>query len=325
MSRVTYRYGKRGFTVPELLSVVAVIGVLVALLLPAVQAAREQARKLQCQNNLRQLGIGLSHYQFLYKTLPPGAVSVTVPISVENAPEGIGWAGQILPQMGEQSIYLLVNSEQPLRSFLSESSQTDEAVPETDVAATFAVDSSGAAARKFAIPAHPALKFLQCPSSNWGAGKDWYSGYAGCHSSSEKSIDADADGLLYANSSESLEAIPDGSSNTLLLGEVSERLSGLGWLFGDRGTLRNGLPLDLEHKASGLQQQPAELAGKTDVEKEALRIRFALEVGGFASKHSYEVNFLVVDGSVRGLSRQIDGVILRQLISRADGGGVVEF
>ncbi|MFN7681520.1 MAG: type II secretion system protein, partial [Planctomyces sp.] len=83
MGRALYRCRGRGFTVLELLGVLAVIAVLVALLLPAVQQAREQARKLQCQNNLRQLGIGLGHYQFLHKTLPPGAVAVTVPVNVE--------------------------------------------------------------------------------------------------------------------------------------------------------------------------------------------------------------------------------------------------
>jgi len=317
--------GRRGFTFLELLAVVAVIAVLVALLLPAIQAAREQSRLISCQNNLRQLGIALGQYQFLHRTLPPGAVAVTLPVHVENAPEGIGWIGQILPQLGEGVIYEKIDFEMPLRSFSSGVSADADAggMPLADSVPVYAGEEPE---KKIAVPVHPVIAVLKCPSSPAPFGQEPISAYAGCHNSTSKAIDADADGLLYANSSESLEAVPDGSSHTLLVGEGSERLRGLGWLFGDRGTLRNGLPLAQEHKAGGLQQQTEQIAAAaTDEEKRAVRARLAGEVGGFASRHSYQVNFLVADGSVRGLSRQMDAVVLRQLISRFDAGGVVEF
>ena len=317
--------GRRGFTFLELLAVVAVIAVLVALLLPAIQAAREQSRLISCQNNLRQLGIALGQYQFLHRTLPPGAVAVTLPVHVENAPEGIGWIGQILPQLGEGVIYEKIDFEMPLRSFSSGVSD-DAAAGGMPLADSVPVYAGEEPEKKIAVPVHPVIAVLKCPSSPAPFGQEPISAYAGCHNSTSKAIDADADGLLYANSSESLEAVPDGSSHTLLVGEGSERLRGLGWLFGDRGTLRNGLPLAEERKAGGLQQQTEQIAAAaTDEEKRAVRARLAAEVGGFASRHSYQVNFLVADGSVRGLSRQMDAVVLRQLISRFDAGGVVEF
>jgi prepilin-type N-terminal cleavage/methylation domain-containing protein len=94
----------RAFTLVELLVVIAIIGVLVALLLPAIQAAREAARRAQCQNNLKQIMLGLLNFHDAHGEFPRGAY--TAPKKNDPAAEdGLGWATRILPHVEEQAVY----------------------------------------------------------------------------------------------------------------------------------------------------------------------------------------------------------------------------
>lgn len=124
---------RRGFTLVELLVVIAIIGVMVGLLLPAVQAAREAARRMQCSNNLKQMGLASLNYESTFKCLPPGPLDGdprAITTGGAPAPDGYnysggstccraatrtGWSAQyrILPYMEQQQVYDLGRDDPP--------------------------------------------------------------------------------------------------------------------------------------------------------------------------------------------------------------------
>ena len=95
-----------GFTLVELLVSIAIIGILIGLLLPAVQAVRESARRMQCQNHLRQIGLALHNYHSAYRKLPPGGLGVrpTIPDGKQMA-----WSAMILPFLEQSAVYEKIN------------------------------------------------------------------------------------------------------------------------------------------------------------------------------------------------------------------------
>lgn len=106
------RQNRTAFTLVELLVVIAIIGILVALLLPAVQAAREAARRMQCGNNLKQIGLSLHNYHDTYKTLPPGwclSRGGAAPASNDNYAQW-GWTSMILPFIEQTSLQNSLNA-----------------------------------------------------------------------------------------------------------------------------------------------------------------------------------------------------------------------
>jgi prepilin-type N-terminal cleavage/methylation domain-containing protein/prepilin-type processing-associated H-X9-DG protein len=289
----------RGFTLIELLMVLMIVVLLLWLLLPAVQATRDAARRAQCANNLQQLGIALGSYSSAHSVFPPGVVNSTGPI--ENLPRGYhhSWIVQILPYIGQQNIYNHCD--------LKES-------------AYHAANDTVAAIR---------IATLICPSENLRVAN--IINYAGCHDDLDRAIDADNHGVLCLNSRVRHDEITDGLACTILLGEIRNVGLSLGWISGTRSTLRNtGYPpgegdlLDAARATIDQMRGKFESGSREDIfdTVDALAeggIWPVRRTGGFSSVHPSLCNFLFCDGSVRAVQKSIDMRVYRLLGSRNDG------
>ena len=289
----------RGFTLVELLVVIAIIGILIALLLPAVQAAREAARRMQCTNNLVQMGIALANYDAAHETLPPGVVNPEGPI--RNIPSGyhMSWLVQVLPYIEEQVTFRYVDF------------------------------SVGAYDKKNDPVAGTEISIFVCPSDpgrshgRYGSEGRWPASYAGCHHDVEAPIDADNHGVFFLNSSIRSLDIPDGATHTIFVGEKQLDADDLGWMSGTRSTLRNtGTMVNMTPvvKDAGGRfgyEEEASDAGQAGQESEAAGGDLA--VGGYSSYHPGGANFLLGDGSVRFISETVDKSVYEQMGHRDDG------
>ncbi|MDX1966784.1 MAG: DUF1559 domain-containing protein [Planctomycetaceae bacterium] len=295
-----------GFTLIELLVVIAIIAILIALLLPAVQQAREAARRTQCRNNLMNLGLALHNYMMAHEVLPPGTQNLTGPIN--NLPAGpaaedgsgsvsspidltvhrhMGWITQILPYFEQQNAYKKIDFTRSVYA------------PENATVRNYLIGT------------------LQCPSdpSPTRNEESVYSSYRGCHHDSEALIDVDQNGVFFLNSAVSYEGIEDGSSSTLFVGEAPGGWnSTLGWMSGTRATLRN---TGTEINAKNVD--PATQAARKGEDPDGT------VVGGFGSYHVGGSHFTLGDGGVRYISENIELRILQQLAHRRDGGLVDDY
>ena len=231
---------RRGFTLVELLVVIAIIGVLIALLLPAVQAAREAARRSQCTNNLKQIGLGLQNYNDVFKCFPADAIwgngyAPTGTVVIPEAPYHYPWTVAILGFIEQKPLYDAINKRAPITynagpvgpvGYLGQQSQT---VPPAYGTGGFLKLHSQQ------IPA------FRCPSDNTLQGPGdmpqnmMWTNYAGCEgvgfwnatqqagpSSPPKSNAQTAyKGIFSFADNTTFAGIRDGSSNTIAVAEVT--------------------------------------------------------------------------------------------------------
>lgn len=289
---------RKAFTLVELLVVIAIIGLLIALLLPAVQAARESARRCSCCNNLKQVGLAAHMHHNTHERLPAGWDGYDAggrPWAMGSP--GWGWAARILPFLEQANVEKnLINYKLP------------------------ATDPANSQARLYMI------KTYRCPSDT---GKDTFlnmdeesgagtldfatANYVGVWGTTDTHVcgtlpagaQCTSDGCFFHNSSLRFADIRDGLSQTFLVGERNSRLDYSTWV----GTY------DVNDCSQGRIVGTASYPPNSQ----------ASDIHNFSSEHPSGTHFLLADGSVRIVAETIDTAAYHALCTRSGNDSVGNF
>jgi prepilin-type N-terminal cleavage/methylation domain-containing protein/prepilin-type processing-associated H-X9-DG protein len=324
MSRIPSR--RSGFTLIELLVVIAIIGVLISLLLPAVQAAREAARRAQCTNNLKQLGLALHNYHDANGRFPLGGFQMPPPGDPAAAPcngrHEHGFLIALLPYIEQSSLYNAQNF----------SVHYDGAANTTVFGAGVGTIwcPSDPDVQEATTQSHGAAAPMRHTSYRGNAGTAFYVGrfsQPGCDPQHGARL-AKADGILYYYSSVPIAGIRDGTSNTLAIGELaygklpaSDRWDWIWWNSGNNADT-------LAHTLYPINPQKKINEGYTNTD--LLGINVSVMYQTFSSMHPGGMNAAFCDGSVRFLKDSIDttpydGSTGLPVGVTADANGIVQY
>jgi prepilin-type N-terminal cleavage/methylation domain-containing protein len=226
--------GRCGFTLIELLVVIAIIGVLISLLLPAVQAARESARRLQCLNNLKQLGLALHSYHEAHQTFPPSShwSPGAKPYATKKTDVRENWVILILPYLEETNVYNQIDRKRPISDPVNAAARASwlnvmicptETNAGTPFDGTTIVAGLGTNWARGCYGANAAHSYL-C-SKDEGAGIVDYNVEKGAFLESKGWSTDCMRGVMGANTAVNIAGIRDGTSNTLLVIEIRAGLN----------------------------------------------------------------------------------------------------
>jgi len=291
-----------GFTLVELLVVITIIGILIALLLPAVQAAREAARRMQCGNNFKQVGLALHNYHTAKGCFPPGM------LNWGNGPYGWwSWSAYLLPYVEQQGVYDMITFD-----------DTGYCGPDGSMSSNRR--SCAAVIRAYVCPSDPQAGELvyawsgspsngpdpqdNCALTNMCGVSDSVLWVDSPSWGNPKKYPSDVDGVFGLNGCCTIADIRDGTSNTLMVGEVAGK--GPGTRRGDMWVSWN--LLSTQDGING----PFTVPGGTYPPDNQGWLRYT----GFASFHPGGCNFAMADGSVSFLSQNIVDAVRKALTTR---------
>lgn len=310
---------RTAFTLVELLVVIAIIGILIGMLLPAVQQVREAARRAACANNLKQIGLALHNFESSYEHFPPGGSRSGL---TQGGHGGYTWGYFLLAYMEQDNIQKVIRN-------LSGNFPPDPSGTKGSIFCRAHVDTMGEAPEREVIPVY------LCPSDNlpdvrpsvhedWRCGKSNYAGNIGSGHNAGGGYQR-GDGFFYRflESVNSFQTVTDGTSNTFAFGEVSGDPGGVApggenpsfplWV----GSPKRGGSNSLSHYANlreAWRNVPINLfngggpAANPDIWDR-----------GFGSLHPGGATFAFVDGSTRFVPETVDLDVYENLGLKADG------
>ena len=286
---------KQGFTLVELLVVIAIIGILIGMLLPAVQQVRAAARRTQCANNSRQVGLALLNYESAQQEFPAGWVT-----GIANNPlaePGWGWSAKILPFVDAGNLYKQIDFSVAI----------DDHVHESAIATTIPV---------FLCPSETVEEIvnldihvehgehdhenLRQDDHDHGHGELWVSrsNYSGCFGSTEiEDSPLRGNGMFFANSKTAMRDVVDGSSNTIIVGERRNELGPISWV---------GMVPEVDEPFARIVAVTDHAPNHSDQHFE-----------DFGSNHSGGINVTLVDGSTHFVSDNVDSSVFQAMGTRS--------
>jgi len=294
---------RAGFTLIELLVVVTVISILIGLLLPAVQAAREAARRTRCQNNLKQINLATLNYHGSFQHFPPGAR-----LHRRDGKKSVSWRVLLLPLLEQHAIYADID-------------------PQEDGGAASS-DAETIAFPFYSCPSLPPAESKLKPSHYYGVGGAVI-GQERLQLKPDLYGDIYVNGLLYPGSKTRMAEVTDGQSHTLIFGERTFYPSE--WL---RGAIKYGqppnkirsyatmnvlLPINFDPSGQGALPVAADMIQADGCTKEPWDCLRRVNYRPFGSVHPGGAQFAFSDGSVHFLNESLDVTILMELATKGRG------
>ena len=313
MDRLRSGGSRCALTLVEVLVVSCIMAMLAALLLPAVQVARESSRRAQCASNLRQVGIALHAYYSRHKVFPPGYLTRVDEDDADDLGPGWGWASMLLDDLELGT----------LRPGLSFSVPIEHPSNRAALAQSIAIlncPSDGEFRQTIEIPLY---EQIDAPDELAGAN---YLGSVGTVRQTCKVCRDKYDGVFGRNSRTTFEKILDGTTRTFCVGERNHRLSSPVW----GGVVAKSMITDNTFTGK-VAAGPAYVRGSTFLhgDQEELEERSRDTVAEiFGAQHPGVMNFLYCDGSVRVINVEIADNVYLALSTTSDqrpGEGIVHF
>jgi prepilin-type N-terminal cleavage/methylation domain-containing protein len=317
-----------GFTLVELLVVIAIIATLVGLLLPAVQGAREAARRTQCLNNLKQMGLALHLFHETNRRLPPAFATKETPGNVNwrSLPQTPGffepgWSFfvSILPFIEEDALFKQLNLSLPIMDPANVAARSQAALvslyvcPSDTGPRLVDVRDFGPSSSAVALSGDGTVITLAPVSS-----------YAGLIGTNDHEHNGAFDGVFFRNGRLKLGQISDGTSKTICIGERMSRMAEATWLgsiTGSEVVHADGWWQRLGYPTRSHNYRPANCQITCHIRSSGPNLP-TNSPSGFFSPHTGGCNFLNVDTSVRLISDDVDLTIFRALATRAGGEAV---
>ena len=323
---------RRAFTLIELLVVIAIIAVLIALLLPAVQQAREAARRTQCRNNLKQIGLALHNYESAFQVLPPGYVSgvgVPDPESGDSGP-GWGWLAILLPYVEQANLQQSLKWDLPCW-------HVDNSIAVKTTIPAFLCPTAinpGTTVGITDINLN-VLNGIYFGRANYVHNVGWNDVWSTPATNDYTDLNKGCNGVMFRNSSVRFRDVSDGMSNTVFVGERTPYLADAVWAgvvpgakhysyneFASSGTGGTGINYDNAGSYVGAHSGPSIYESPQVIHPPNSPLGHTDQM---YSQHTGGAHVLLGDGSVRFVSESIHLGIWKAVCSRSSGEIVGEY